>query len=1308
MSHDVTNPSNVQWLEKLRKEYFDSKFSQKSALDLKIKHFLKLPTLAPVEMRILKNLLDQKVFHNKWQIEKDQLLTKCSTNKRKGTSSYVENETQIKANKMFNLLTDDKEETTKNIEDNHERDSITETESKTSDKFFMKESMSQTPEKRKTLLLKFGIKTPSPIIKLSKVTNEEMKCFSIAVHLWAEVTYGGTGILQKLRLRKKHFQEILSFAGPGTRYNLIKGRSVIQYECLWRNSAKSQNFFRGHPESGFENDFKLHSASSPFCPFEHCSTGIIRPMNPLEMDIVLMTPKRSQKVSSSRKLFTRNKENANEICVTDSNKKRIQSEVTETHLENESMPVESTVAPNDDYEIKISPTKQELTLKKRKLLKEIQQVTQKLGKYKHKEEVHQPYIITTIKCKTENCTKEFSTMSGLIKHQQSQHLEGDTEKNLEICKICGKEVVYIEKHIKNAHKNALSDEICEVCKQTVKKVDMKKHRGNCICCPSCGKQEKKKIRLLKHISICLKVKKISPVRNEPLDLTSPMKKVADNKSQIGEHNKDAIKIKIQEIDRTTKSSLIHPNDQDFGKSYYCSIPEKNNNELVKIKENSSGIAEENIVPLLDASYTEDPVYKKRMKFPFDIEGEEEYLSEFEEHDAKEDTLKRRQNKDKLEIRLRQIDGIINTAKKGDDEIINKFKLFMQMTTNGENNEDAIEPSTVGIYTRSVQNDILQAFHKLFVPFDSHWLLDCTTPKECTFEGEQRVFVSPNEPIYLTARVLRKAMEKYRTGESGQQRATLMAASVQFMNFIELQFNNKLNVYGRKPLDSVISYHNGVKSFIDGTKIWKTCNKDKKKKMRNNKILKEYENPNYEAEVLNRYKKYLKSQKRLSQIRKILYFASEEDKKPSDKEFTELGNIVMGEVITSTGCRPVVVYRLPVGGYVGKKPGFNPRRITPEDCEIDEEYNDKKTYRRINPNLPPRQLACKHQLENKTAICPENCDKRCEPEGFNIYCDWDKTRNTNGPSYLHLAKPIKDILDLYDIIKTKFFRGRKPTNTFDEHWLDKENTSFFLNSSGSQFQAVDLKHLSEALGIDVTAYSFRQIVSTWAQSHESEEIRKAEGEALQHSLRVAVDHYLQNKQLQPQTLTQTYIEEECILPEHLREEIKKTEIKTKEKILATEEKRQKQQHKALLRKSEANRKLQMENKLLGPTQRVLGVDRKYFKEIVEEITGENIEITLKERKPLSWRNFIVRIVCSTTGEKGEDLRNTWVKIYRGDLQWGVRDVRFRAKEKGWPRMDSNSYMQKKDRNSWIASSILRSLKSELKVKEKKNYVKLMNK
>ena len=98
--------------------------------------------------------------------------------------------------------------------------------------------------------------------------------------------------------------------------------------------------------------------------------------------------------------------------------------------------------------------------------------------------------------------------------------------------------------------------------------------------------------------------------------------------------------------------------------------------------------------------------------------------------------------------------------------------------------------------------------------------------------------------------------------------------------------------------------------------------------------------------------------------------------------------------------------------------------------------------------------------------------------------------------------------------------------------------------------------------------------------------------------------------------------------------------------------------------------------------------------------------MKQRKPLKWRNFIVRTVCEATGDRGQRLRDIWVKIYRGDLQWGVRDIRLRAKENNWPRRDSNAYMQKKDRNSWIASSLLKSLQTDSKVKEKNKYIKLM--
>ena len=85
----------------------------------------------------------------------------------------------------------------------------------------------------------------------------------------------------------------------------------------------------------------------------------------------------------------------------------------------------------------------------------------------------------------------------------------------------------------------------------------------------------------------------------------------------------------------------------------------------------------------------------------------------------------------------------------------------------------------------------------------------------------------------------------------------------------------------------------------------------------NKTLKSYQNPNSEAKILERYNKYIDSEERLIQIRKILLHSKEGASKPSGKEMTELGKIAMGEVITSTGCCPVVVYRLLVGAYVGK-------------------------------------------------------------------------------------------------------------------------------------------------------------------------------------------------------------------------------------------------------------------------------------------------------------------------------------------------------------------------------------------------------
>lgn len=66
------------------------------------------------------------------------------------------------------------------------------------------------------------------------------------------------------------------------------------------------------------------------------------------------------------------------------------------------------------------------------------------------------------------------------------------------------------------------------------------------------------------------------------------------------------------------------------------------------------------------------------------------------------------------------------------------------------------------------------------------------------------------------------------------------------------------------------------------------------------------------------------------------------------------------------------------------------------------------------------------------------------------------------------------------------------------------------------------------------------------------------------------------------------------------------------------------------------------------------------------------------------DFIVRLACSSKGENGEKLRRLWLKMYKGDLRFGIRDLRMEAKESNWPLRNQNP--GRRDRNSWIASGL----------------------
>ena len=107
--------------------------------------------------------------------------------------------------------------------------------------------LTNTPQQRTKLMSKFDLKTPSPFRKLTKITEEDMKIISITIHLWAENKFGGIKMLQEVRLTENHFQEILSLAGPGSKYNIMKHKSIVQLKNLWRNNTKSKKYFRGYP-----------------------------------------------------------------------------------------------------------------------------------------------------------------------------------------------------------------------------------------------------------------------------------------------------------------------------------------------------------------------------------------------------------------------------------------------------------------------------------------------------------------------------------------------------------------------------------------------------------------------------------------------------------------------------------------------------------------------------------------------------------------------------------------------------------------------------------------------------------------------------------------------------------------------------------------------------------------------------------------------------------------------------------------------------------------------------------------------------
>ena len=281
-----------------------------------------------------------------------------------------------------------------------------------------------TPNKRRKLLETFGLSTPSPLVKKSHATEIEMKQISVAVHLWAERKMGGIKFLQSSRLNDSDFEDILKFTGPESKCKLMKGRTLPQLRSLWRNTVGGKHFYRGHNKTGFENEHRVHFPSDPFCPFGHCNSGI---MSPMDIDLIVLTPKldsevlpvetdKKKRMLTSRKLFEEDEDGS----------EKVEEDIIEEEDRSKSVfslsQVDEAIHDECDKELSYSLSKDD---------------NEKLeidGNENSLEDVGEP----SFHCKIDGCGKVFQTFFGFERHNTAYHAHTKLEKEGSTCPVCKK------------------------------------------------------------------------------------------------------------------------------------------------------------------------------------------------------------------------------------------------------------------------------------------------------------------------------------------------------------------------------------------------------------------------------------------------------------------------------------------------------------------------------------------------------------------------------------------------------------------------------------------------------------------------------------------------------------------------------------------------------------------------------------------------------------------------------------------------------------------------------------------------------
>ena len=790
-------------------------------------------------------------------------------------------------------------------------------------------------------------------------SEEEMRRLSLGTHVYIEREYGDVKHLERLVLTERIFEKVVDHLKDRSENQILPSVCPKKLMRLWENS-------------GMINDEQVHVSSEQYCPFGHCSKVSTKGLSPIELDLIYLSPKsrklesRSRDVSvASKQLFT-SADNEHEHPVSESR----------DHGMNLSMSL-------------LSPTKDKLFERNVELLKENQLLKKKISMLeknsgsksivKESEDTNNQEELGKNECYV--CSKVLATAFSLGLHLRKVHKITDKVDTEVKCPLCGKCVKNIDKHNKAKHADKC-DRVCPKCNERID-TNLKVHLGKCrYKCQVCGDSFIRKDRFRDHVC---KGKQASSQSVEKAQLASNSEIISRESEMSQPLTSEKTSTTVgngMNISKTIGSDgivCLNDGQVEFDSYEWSGLKDPMSNDRSTCETTAENCLNE--VDVCDENTGHNCTET-------DNESTDDgYCTEYEENDPPSFTELRRKNKKELELDLKAIDKL--PSRSGEDAVfVAQFREYLDEILNSDVEKgdfDKVQKvQTVNKYVSSISRELLPILYEYAHPFNSNWLLDCSTEKNFTCDGIQRQTEDLKDPFFISVRVVRLFMNRYDGYVFGQKKADFLAALHHLMKFIEYHFGSDPNRYGRDVLLKVISNHSLVKSYIESTGIWKRVNKERKKSSQKNAVLKDLQKPNEDVKVLRRSKGYIKSDKRVQSLQEFCAYADPNNRKPSAKEFNDCTNFLMGEIVMTTGCRPVVLYRLKNEDYANKDMGFNPYKIYFGDAiETDEEKNGDKIPRRVNPSLPSRSLACSHQIESESAVCPVGCENACPPDGFNI-------------------------------------------------------------------------------------------------------------------------------------------------------------------------------------------------------------------------------------------------------------------------------------------------------------------------------------